>query len=272
MQNNSSTSAEQTKTNQPAKRTPPTPAQIAAEQKRIAESDATRRAAVLPTAPASKPVKTSTAVTIPDNRDPVQQYLDDIAPASIVGRMVKFSKEGQFAVSDDDSVIDDDVDFIALVDQTLIGYIKFNGEGAPPDRAMGLLYDGFVMPPRSSLPDLDQAKWEIGLDGRPADPWQHHVYLVLQRADTGELFTFVTSSVTGRRAIGTLLRHYDRMQRTNPDQYPVIRLKIGGFQHKDDRVGWVKVPVLAVVGRQAKDDAARPDTSPAADMNDSLPF
>jgi hypothetical protein len=96
--------------------------------------------------------------------------------------------------------------------------------------------------------------------------------MMLQRADTGELFTFVTSSVTGRRAIGTLLRHYDRMQRTHPDQYPVIRLKIGGFQHKDDRVGWVKVPVLAVVGRQAKDDAARPDTSLAADMNDSLPF
>jgi hypothetical protein len=39
------------------------------------------------------------------------------------------------------------------------------------------------------------------------------------------------------------------MQRTHPDQYPVVRLKIGGFQHKDDRVGWVKTPVIAVVGR-----------------------
>ena len=246
----------------------PTTEQIRAQQKADAEKATSAIKVALPTAPTNS----GAALSAPDKRTDVQRYLDEIAPASIVGRMVKFSKEGQFVVSDDDSVIDDDVDFIALVDQTLIGWIKFNGEGAPPDRRMGLLYDGFVMPARSSLGDLDQAKWEIGLDGRPADPWQHHVYSVLQRADTGELFTLVTSSVTGRRAIGTLLRHYDRMQRTHPDQYPVIRLKIGGFQHKDERVGWVKVPVLAVVGRHAKDDAAKPDTSLAADMDDSLPF
>jgi hypothetical protein len=246
----------------------PTTEQIRAQQKADAEKATSANKAALPTAPTNG----GAALAVPDKRTDVQRYLDEIAPASIVGRMVKFSKGGEFVVSDDDSVVDEDVDFVALVDQTLIGWIKFNGEGAPPDRAMGLLYDGFAMPARSSLPDLDQAKWEIGLDGRPADPWQHHVYLVLQRADTGELFTFVTSSVTGRRAIGTLLRHYDRMQRTHPDQYPVIRLKIGGFQHKDDRVGWVKVPVLAVVGRHAKDNAAKPDTSLAVDMNDSLPF
>jgi hypothetical protein len=246
----------------------PTAEQIRAQQKADAEKATSAIKTALPTALTNG----GATLAVPDKRTELQRYLDEIAPASIVGRMVKFSKEGQFVVSDDDSVIDEDVDFIALVDQTLIGWIKFNGEGAPPDRTMGLLYDGFVMPARSSLPDLDQAKWEIGLDGRPADPWQHHVYLVLQRADTGELFTFVTSSVTGRRAIGTLLRHYDRMQRTHPDQYPVVRLKIGGFQHKDDRVGWVKVPVLAVVGRHAKDDAAKPDTSLAADMNDSLPL
>jgi hypothetical protein len=93
------------------------------------------------------------------------------------------------------------------------------------------------------------SKWQLGLDGKPADPWQHHVYLVLQRGDTGELFTYVTSSATGRRAIGNLLRHYDRMTRTNPDMFPVVRLKVGGFQHRDERVGWVATPVFAVVGR-----------------------
>jgi len=51
----------------------------------------------------------------------------------------------------------------------------------------------------------------------------------------------------------------------------VVRLKIGGFQHRDDRVGWVKTPVLAVVGRAPKDSAAKPDTSIAADMNDEIP-
>jgi hypothetical protein len=44
---------------------------------------------------------------------------------------------------------------------------------------MGLLYEGFVMPPRDSPGDLDQSKWEMGLDGKPKDPWSHQIYLVL---------------------------------------------------------------------------------------------
>jgi hypothetical protein len=51
-----------------------------------------------------------------------------------------------------------------------------------------------------------------------------------------------------------------------------VRLKVGGFNHRDERVGWVEVPVFAVVGRQPKDSAAKPDTSPAGDMNDQIPF
>jgi hypothetical protein len=269
----STASPKQTQSNRPTKQTPPTPAQIATEQKRLAESDATRRTAALPTAPTSMPAKTGAGtVTSSDNRDPVQQYIDEIAPASIVGRMIKFSKEGKFVTHDDGEPINEDVDFTALCDQTLIGYMKFGAEGEPPDRVMGLLYDGFIMPARETLGDLDTTKWELGLDGKPADPWQHHVYLVLQRGDTGELFTYVTSSVTGRRAIGNLLRHYDRMRKSHPDEYPVVRLKVGGFQHRDERVGWVDTPVLAVVGRVPRDSAARPDTSLAADMNEEIPF
>jgi hypothetical protein len=154
----------------------------------------------------------------------------------------------------------------------MIGRVKFNGEGMPPDRHMGLLYDGFVMPPREMLGDTDEAKWEIGLDGKPQDPWQHHVYLVLQNGSTGELFTFTTSSSTGRRAVGNPLRHYDRLQKTHSDQYPVVRLKTGGFQHRDERVGWVNVPVFAVVGRAPKESAAKPDSSIGTDLNDAIPY
>jgi hypothetical protein len=245
----------------------PTPEQIRDRQKRQAEKELTERQAALPPAPI-KP----TSVAVPDSRNDVQRYLDEIAPASIVGRLIKFSKDGRFITNDDGEPIGVDVDFIALCDQTLIGYVKFNGEGEPPDRVMGLLYDGFIMPPRESLGDTDQAKWEVGLDTRPSDPWQHHVYLVLQRGDTTELFTYATSSLTGRRAIGHLLRHYDRLQKTHADMFPVIRLKVGGFQHRDDRVGWVSTPVLAVVGRTPKDSAAKPDSGLAADMNDEIPF
>jgi hypothetical protein len=38
----------------------------------------------------------STAVATPDTRTDVQRYVDEIAPSSIAGRMIKFSKEGKF--------------------------------------------------------------------------------------------------------------------------------------------------------------------------------
>jgi hypothetical protein len=145
-------------------------------------------------------------------------------------------------------------------------------EDAPPDRVMGLLYDGFVMPARETLGDTDPASWDMGLDGKPADPWQHTIYLVLQNADTAELSTFTTSSKTGRRAVGNLLRHYDRMQKTNPGELPVVKLKKGGFAHRDERIGWVAVPVFVVCGRAPMDSAAKPDTSMKANLEDEIPF
>ena len=54
--------------------------------------------------------------------------------------------------------------------------------------------------------------------------------------------------------------------------FPVIRLKKGGYDHKDPRVGWVNTPVFAVVGRHAKDDTAKPDTSLGAQMDDQIDF
>jgi hypothetical protein len=218
------------------------------------------------------PIKqTATAVAIPDPRSVLEHYLDEIAPASIVGRMIKFGKEGKPVTADDGVPVPEDSEFAALCDQSLAGRIKFNGEGQPPDRAMGLIYDGFVVPERESLGDLDQSKWPLGLDGKPADPWQHQMCLVLQNTKTSELFTFVTSSKTGRRAVGNLLRHYNRMVKTNPGEYPVVKLQASGYNHPDARIGWVATPMFTVVGRRSRDSVARPDTSPSADLDDAIP-
>jgi hypothetical protein len=214
-----------------------------------------------------------TDVALPDTRTPQQAYLDEIAPpSSLVGRPIKFDgKAGKWLFSDTDEEIHPNTDFIALCDEILIGWIKFNGKGEQPDRIQGLLYDGFIMPPQSTLPDRDPSKWELGLDGEPADPWQHQMCLILQSPGTHELGTFATSSRTGRRAIGNLLRHYDRMRKKDDDHYPVVRLKVSGYNHKDERVGWVHTPVFAVVGKAPKASAAIPDTSLSGDMNDEIP-
>jgi hypothetical protein len=118
------------------KRTPPTPEQIRAQQKRDAERNHRQVVAAVKAAPPP-------AIQVQDNRNSVQKYLDENAPASLVGRMAKFGKDGTFITADDDAEIGDDVDFTALCDQTLIGWKRFHEDGSPPDSVMGLLYDGF---------------------------------------------------------------------------------------------------------------------------------
>jgi hypothetical protein len=214
----------------------------------------------------------SSVVALPDSRTAVQAYLDEIAPSAFSGRLVKFNKDGKFATPDTGDVIDENADFMALCDEVQVGWIKFNGENAPPVRIQGLLYEGFVMPLRDALGDTDETKWETGLSGQPQDPWQHQMSLVLQEVSTQEIFTFTTTSQTGRRAVGALLRHYERLRRVPEELYPVVRLKTGGFEHKDPRVGWVATPQFVVVGKAPKNTAVKPDTSVGADMNDAIAF
>src|SRR5262245_34879314 len=65
-------------------------------------------------------VTKGTALAVPSNQDAVQAYLSEVAPASIVGRMVKFnSKQSNFVTSDDGEAIAEDAEFIVLADQTM---------------------------------------------------------------------------------------------------------------------------------------------------------
>ena len=174
--------------------------------------------------------------------------------------------------ADDEQEVAPDTVFAALCDQTLIGYMKFNGPKVPPDVEMGLLYSGYEMPARESLGDLDESLWELGPDGKePADPWQHHMYLPLQDVETLELFTFDTSSKTGRRAVGNLLRHFDRLTEDSPGMVPLVWLKAGGFEHRDPRVGFVPTPMFVPCGRRPTNSVATPDTSTGGILDDEIP-
>ena len=244
----------------------PTPQEIKAEQQRLAEQD---RQAVQAQLPVTAP---RTAVATPDTRTAIQQYQDEDGTSMMPGRPIRFDgKDGRFYfadVGDGANSVADTIDWIALVDQTVIGRIKFNGAGEQPEVMQGPVYDGYKRPPRDTLPDRDETQWPL-YDGEREDPWKDQSCLVLQRGDTGELACFSTLSKTGRNAVAALTKHYDRLQKTHPYMYPVVRCKLGGYQGKK---GWVHVPVLAVVGRHLKDSAAKPDSSPAADFDDAVPY
>lgn len=87
----------------------------------------------------------------------------------------------------------------------------------------------------------------------------------------------MSGSVTGRRAIGTLLRHYDRTRKTDAGFYPLVKLRVGGFNHRDERIGWVSTPVFAVVGRTPREDLSGsakvgPAGNAQAEFNDAIPY
>ena len=121
------------------------------------------------------------------------RYLDEVAPSGIAGRLIKFNKDGDYITIDDEKEVPENAEFILLADDTLVGWIKFNGVGEAPDRQMGLLFDGYEVPARESLGDLDPKDWDLGLDNQPQDPWQHQHNIVLQNTETNELFTFSTT-------------------------------------------------------------------------------
>src|SRR5262245_16110013 len=214
--------------------------------------------------PASKAMVMATA-------SPVSAYLAAHG-VGMNGTYFKFSKDGKFVKSSDDEEIPEGTEFVVIYDQAHGGWVMFMGKGNPPARKQGPLFAGFVPPPREELGDTDQSQWQEGLSGKPTDPWQFQLLLPLQDVKTGELFIFQTSSVTGRRAVDRLIQACARMMTTEPDVYPVIKLRISGFDHRDERVGWVKVPAFERVGKAPKADTTIADTSLSGEMNDEIPF
>jgi hypothetical protein len=246
---------------------PRTSKQVLAEQQKQADDERAHKAA-----PTQLPTVGKTALPVgSDPHDLRQRLLNDIAPSGIVGRLIRFDgKEGRFFYVDSDETIDGTADFTVLCDETLVAWVKFQPEG-PPLREGGLFYaPGFALPERPSLGDADPRDWKPGLSGKPEDPWKLEMSLVLKRPATQELLTFSTLNKTGRRAVGGLLKHYDRLRRSSPGSFPVVRLKPGGYD--DDQFGWVHTPTFPVVGVSPGHTAAIPDTSLKGDLNDEIPM
>jgi hypothetical protein len=203
-----------------------------------------------------------TAVTISDADARRKKYLEELAPNSGPGRLIKFTKEGTFVTHDDGAPVAEEAKFIAIADQTLGGRMRFNGAGELPDKShMSLLYGGnFRAPKVEDLPDRDKRQWEIGYDGEPEDPWKEHIQIPLQHVDTAELFYFDTSSPTGLKSVGKFLNYYERLRVMFPGELPIVQLRKSGFTSKKKGVGWVDVPALVSIGRwPANGTVAKPD-------------
>jgi hypothetical protein len=224
-----------------------------------------------PTAKAPPPSQVNVPAVPVSNDAALDQFMLEHAGGG-GATFFKFAKDGKYRKTSDDEEIPVGTEFVAAYDAIQGGRIRFNGKGNPPTRHMGPLFGGFVPPKREDLGDTDESLWEPGPSGKPADPWQVQMLLPLVDTKTNELFIFNTTSVTGRGAVGKLITACRQMQRKDPGFYPVIRLALGGFPHKDPRIGWVTTPAFPVIGKAPKDGSALANTSLAGDLDDEIPF
>ena len=148
--------------------------------------------------------------------------------------LLKFTKQGEFAVSDIDAVAAG-TRCTVHCDMMEIGWIKWSDGRPTGDSKVGLVADKFIPPQKSDLPDRDETQWEIQ-DGEPRDPWsfQMSVPLTLLTAG-GETFKFATGSKGGLRCLSGLTRAYGKRVQAKGDAagLPIVELRPDSYKHKD---------------------------------------
>jgi hypothetical protein len=216
------------------------------------------------------------------NRDVYMAVADAVAPKHVQGSLLKFNK-GEWLAGEAQEIIPIGTRVIAAVDQTLMGWV-FWEDGKPTDHRMVLVSSGEAPARRAELGDFDQSKWEKDASGELRDPWAMTFYVPMVD-DTGEVFTFSTTSRGGKNAVADILRHYSRNRNANPGKYPVMALESDVYQHSNAQYGRIKYPVFKKVGWEdqavfwkavggevpAVEEAEQ--KKPNADqMDDSIPF
>ena len=194
-----------------------------------------------------------------------------LAKHSSTGIPMRFSKEGKFILPTEcDKELPEGTQLAVVWDQARGGFQKFGAKGERPEYRVGLIFGG-KPPERDGLPDRDPTQWPVSdLTGEKEDPWREVQLVPLQSIDDGTVYVFSTMSVTGLRAVSNLLSQSARMAGKDGDNYPVIKLRCGGYEHK--RFGWVKVPAFERVGSASKSEITAAVTSLAGDLDDEIPF
>ena len=134
------------------------------------------------------------------------------------------------------------------------------------------------LPFRNELGDHDETQWELGLDGKPRDPWVYgHRQIMKGWDDEAKVYTFRTSSFGGKRALQMLYRAYEMEKGEHPGCAPVIELNQEKVLNKI--FGLIPEPRFPIIGWRRTDDAppieATPDdprTEIAKDLDDEIPF
>jgi hypothetical protein len=160
----------------------------------------------------------------------------------IVGHMIKFDA-GVYKVNKTET-LPPDIELVAI--DVTTAWARWEARQPIEHR---VTRPGQVHPDRDDLPDHDEAKWEIGFDGKPADPWKDTRYLRLVDPSTGADYTFVSDSIGGRRGVSDLKSQISNVRYAHPNAVPVIRLRATMMK---TRYGSKPRPLFEVIGWRRK--------------------
>lgn len=206
-----------------------------------------------------------------DQKNPFEAYGEAATARAIEGSLLKFA-QGDYFAGQENREIPLGTKLVARMDSLAIGWLRWQ-DNEPVEERMGLVADGFVPVKRHELGDLDKTCWETDNEGRPRDPWQFSNRLVQHGLETGEVFTFATSSKGGLGAVGELSKAYGKHIGQLPDEDPIVELDGGSYPHRDKSIGRVKYPIFKVVGwtKKGLDDAGPAPAEPSKSSPKSSP-
>lgn len=161
-----------------------------------------------------------------------------------VGNLLRFTKFGSFKAGQNEEEVPLGTQLMLDMGSLKTGWVKWL-DNKPADTRMGYVKDFFQSPTREELGDDDQSQWETFEDNRAKDPWQETTQIVCFDPSTGEIYTLVASSKSGRSALGEVVTAFGRHVRQRPNDLPIVEL---GMRKYDHRIyGEQRVPTYKIV-------------------------
>ena len=101
------------------------------------------------------------------------------------------------------------------------------------------------------LPDYGPyTKYEDGSE----DGWSKQRLLVFRDIVSGAEFLFKTSSGSGIRAFGALMKDYGRQYKAHPGEIPIVTVSVSSFIPKNKKIGKVYAPEFKITGWASEDE------------------
>jgi hypothetical protein len=179
----------------------------------------------------------------PQTPNPYESYGTTSRARRLIGTPMKFNK-GEFlsGPKDDPRVVPIGTKLVAIPQSFGCCWQRFVGS-KPAFGPGGLVSEGFVLPPRHTLGDLEEALWTPDeITGEPRDPWNATHFACFAPSSLTPIYTFISSSYGGIEALKDVSAEYGKRLKLGGGGYPIIELAVDAYNHKNPRFGRIKKP------------------------------